>query len=93
MRRKWYGIFAENGLGVYYDYNRLMHNSQYTRGERVKGFANQEEAEEFAVDGFVMLHGMDALLATVPNLDAMRLNYFYFKKSATQNPEDETEEE
>ena len=46
MKRKWYGIFAENGLGVYYDYNRLMHNSQYTRGERVKGFANQEEAEE-----------------------------------------------
>ena len=59
----------------------------------MKGFANQEEAEEFAVDGFVMLHGMDALLATVPNLDAMRLNYFYFKKPATQNPEDETEEE
>lgn len=93
MKRNYYGIYAENGLGVYYDYNRLLRNSQYTKGERVKGVSDQEEAEEFAVDGFVMLHGMDALLATVPNLDAMRLNYFYFKKSATQNPEDETEEE
>ena len=80
-KTKWYGVYAENGLGVYYDYNRLMHNSPYTRGERVKGFANQEGAEEFAIDGFLMLHGMDALLATIPNLEAIRLNYFYFKES------------
>ena len=47
MKRNYYGIYAENGLGVYYDYNRLLRNSQYTKGERVKGVSDQEEAEEF----------------------------------------------
>ena len=86
--KKWYGLFAENGLGVYSNYNKLMHNSKYTRGERVKKFDTQEEAEEYAIDGFISLHGIDALMMTVPDLDALWLNFFYYKKAAVQEPED-----
>lgn len=76
---KWYGVYAENGLGVYSNYARLKRNSMYTQGEHVKSFTTREEAEEYAMDGFLQLHDENILLTTIPDIDELGANYFYYK--------------
>lgn len=78
-RKKWYGVYAENGLGIYSNYARLKRNSQYTLGEHVKSFATREEAEEYAMDGFLQLHDENILLTTIPDTNELGANYFYYK--------------
>ena len=84
MKRKWYGVYAFNGFGIYTNYQKLINDRTYMRGEHIKKFAEQEEAESFATDGFVELNGlngMDSLLSMVSNIDCLRLNYFYFSNN------------
>ncbi len=78
-KEKWYGVYAQNGLGIYYNYGRLLRNSMYTVGEHVKKFDTREEAEEYAIDGFLQLHDEGTLLATIPGTDELGANYFYYK--------------
>ncbi len=79
-RKKWYGVYGFNGLGIYTDYQKLLDAHDYIRGGRIKSFPNQEEAEDFATDGFIRLNnGVDALFATIPEGRTLQPNYFYFR--------------
>ncbi|HBI62924.1 MAG TPA: hypothetical protein DDY31_17255 [Lachnospiraceae bacterium] len=84
MKRIWYGVYANNGLGVYTDGRKLNHDYRYIRGKHVRGFSGQDEAEEYVIDGFASLHGVEVLMTTVPDLGQIRLNYFYFKKAVKE---------
>lgn len=78
--KNWYGVYAKNGLGIYCDYERFLHNSKYTNSEHVQGFGEREEAEDFAINGFLLMYGMEVLLATLPDSGKLSANYFYYKK-------------
>lgn len=84
MKRTWYGVYANNGLGIYTDGRKLNHDYRYIRGKHVRGFSGQGEAEEYVIDGFTSLHGVWVLMTTVPDLDQIRPNYFYFKKAVKE---------
>lgn len=79
MKRKWYSVYAFNGVGIYTNYQKVISDCTYMRGEHIKSFPNQEEAEEFARDGFIRLNSVDMLFATVPKERPLRINYFYFR--------------
>lgn len=78
-RKKWYGVYGFNGLGIYTDYQRLLDARVYIRGIQIKSFPNREEAEDFARDGFIRLNGADMLFSTVPEEKLLRSNYCYFR--------------
>lgn len=85
MKKKFYGVYAENGWGVYSDYGKLVKDRTYMRSEHIRSFDDKEDAEDFALDSFILLHGTASVLEAIPDMDMMKLNYFYFyRKGETQ---------
>ena len=85
MKRKWYGVFALNGLGVYTDYAKFVNDSYYMRGERIKAFREREDAEDFAISGFDDLCGVECRARILLNLEHLYPNYFYFRRKSNEN--------
>ncbi len=84
-RKKYYGVYAANGFGVYNNYDKLVESQTYMRAERIKSFHDKEDAEDFALIGFEELYGIDCRLEAFPDVtDNLSLNYFYFyRRKAT----------
>lgn len=80
MKNKYYGVYASNGLGIYTNYGKFLNDQKYMRSERIKSFKDREGAEDFAVEGFEGINGINCELKGLQNMSEMRLNYFYFQK-------------
>lgn len=83
-RKKYYGVYAANGFGVYNNYDKLLESQTYMRAERIKSFHDKEDAEDFAMIGFEELYGIDCRIEAFPDVaDDLSLNYFYFYRRKT----------
>lgn len=56
---KYYGLYGNNGLGIYDDWHKVVASRCYLRGNCVKPCCTFDEAEKFAIDGFLYLNGED----------------------------------
>lgn len=80
MNKKYYGVFASNGLGVYTNYEKFLNDRKFMRSEHMKSFGDREDAKDFALEGFGGINGTGCELKGFQDVDGMRLNYFYFRK-------------
>lgn len=62
---KYYGVYGNNGLGIYDNWDKVVKVRKYLKGNQAKSFCTFSEAKEFAVDGFLYLNGED-LLPCIP---------------------------
>lgn len=74
---KYYGLYGNNGLGVYDNWNKVLTSRCYIKGNCVKSFCTYNEAKEFAIDGFLCLNGED-LRESVPK--RLKMNYVVYRR-------------
>lgn len=80
MKKKFYGVFASNGMGVYTNYKKLLNDQKFMRSEHLKSFKAMEDAVGFAVEGFEGINGIGCELGGLQDIDEIKLNFFYYRK-------------
>lgn len=50
--QEFYGVYGNNGCGVYDSYYQALPSNAYLKEFRIKKFDTFQDAEEFALDGF-----------------------------------------
>lgn len=69
----WYGVYGQNGYGIYTDWNLVLKSKPYISGFKVKKFKTFKETKDYVIKGLESLDGLDSF----SEIDFARRNWFY----------------
>lgn len=79
---KFYGLYGNNGLGVYENWNKVVASRPYLKGNCMKSFCTFDDAKEFAIDGLLYLNGED-LRKCMPR--RLPMNFLVYRKDVVKD--------
>ena len=69
----WYGVYGQNGYGIYTDWNLVLKSKPYISGFKVKKFKTFKETTDYVIQGLRSLDGIRCVL----KIDFAQRNWFY----------------
>lgn len=86
-------VYAENGLGIYTNYDSALRAKEYLSKFRIKKFFNLQEAKLYAVQGYNQYQIPDDYTAHCKPDLLQRLNWILYRKAIRENNERSVENE